>query len=137
MAAQEEVVVRRKERRKTLLNPAGNPLLWCKWVSFLFWSMGMYFAQNAKPADESFFHRIMNMGVARNWNRDLLTLSWFFLWLTALVAIGGLILNGMRLRRKDDHLSVALLLVVVVTLFSMAVLPAGNSIATFLMHLKN
>ncbi|NGZ06122.1 MAG: hypothetical protein G8237_07170 [Magnetococcales bacterium] len=125
----------RKNRRKTAYNPAGNPLLWCKWVGYLFWVMAMYFAQMAKPPDESFFHRLMNMGVTRNWNRDLMTLSWLFLILTALVAFGGLILNATRLRRKDDQLSAALIVLIILNMIAMGVLPAGNPIGVFLSHL--
>ncbi|MBF0270540.1 MAG: hypothetical protein HQL98_00500 [Magnetococcales bacterium] len=135
MAEQVPVHKERKNRRKTAYNPASNPLLWCKWVGYLFWSMAMYFAQLAKPPDESFFHRLMEMGVAKHWNRDLMTLSWFFMWLTVLVALGGLLLNGMRLRRRDDRMSVGLMILVVLTLFAMARLPSGNPIGVFLSHL--
>ncbi|MBF0189622.1 MAG: hypothetical protein HQL99_00560 [Magnetococcales bacterium] len=135
MAEQVAVQKERKNRRKTALNPAGNPLLWCKWVGYLFWSMAMYFAQMAKPPDESLFHRLMEMGVARHWNRDLMTLSWFFMWLTVLVALGGLLLNGVRLRRRDDRMSIGLMILVILTLIAMARLPAGNPIAVFWSHL--
>ncbi|MBF0340641.1 MAG: hypothetical protein HQL95_06700 [Magnetococcales bacterium] len=134
MSEQEEAP-RRKNRRKTAFNPAGNPLLWCKWVGYLFWVMAMYFAQMAKPPEESFFHRLMNISAAKHWNRDLMTLSWFFLWLTALVGIGGLILNSTRLRRRDDHLSVGLIILMLLAMAAMAALPAGNSIAVFFSHL--
>lgn len=123
-------------RRKAQYNPAGNPLLWSKWVGYLFWAMAGYFSQSAKPPDVTLFHRIMlNPGSLKDWNRDLLTISWFFLWLTILVAIGGLILNAMQLRRKNDHLSIGLIVLMILTIVSMAITPPGNSIATFLSHL--
>ncbi|MBF0293666.1 MAG: hypothetical protein HQL96_00635 [Magnetococcales bacterium] len=125
----------RKERRKTLYNPAGNPLLWCKWVGYLFLCMAGYFAQSAKPPEIGFFHHLLESTAARHWNRDLLTLSWIFLWLTILVNMGGLALNTMRLRRKNDHISVSLIVLLLLTVVAMGVVPAGNPIWVLLSHL--
>lgn len=124
-----------KNRRVNAMNPAGNPLLWCKWVGYLFWTMSMYFTQLGKPPEIGFFHHLLESTAARHWNRDLLTMSWFFLWLAVLVGMGGLILNSMRLRRKNDHLSIGLIVLMLLIVAAMAITPAGNSISTFLSHL--
>lgn len=137
MIAKEGIPPSQKNRRVMALNPAGNPLLWCKWVGYLFLAMAFYFAEAAKPPSNSFFHHLMNKSASKLWNLDLLTLCWFFLWLTLLVSVGGMILNATQLKRKNDHLSVALIVLLILTMSGMAFVPAGNTISTFISHVKS
>ncbi|MEO5330951.1 MAG: hypothetical protein H7839_02940 [Magnetococcus sp. YQC-5] len=135
MAVKEKVPQERKNRRMTAYNPSGNPLLWCKYVGYLFLGMSLYFVDLAKPPGKTFFHRIMDPGIEKQWDLDVMTLSWFFLWLALLVGIGGLILNALRLRRKNDHLSVGLIVLLLLVVLVMARVPSGNSIMVFLSHI--
>ncbi len=131
--AVEEEMPRTKERRRPGVSFAGNPVLWCKVIGYLFFLVALSYVHVAKPLELNVFHHAYNVTPNSEWNLDLLFLSWTFLWLTLLVGTVGLLLNVTQLRRKKDHLSVGLIVLLVMTLGVAVVVPAGNSLTGFLM----
>lgn len=74
----------------------------------------------AKPIGETFFDRLFNISVRNYWDAALLQFALFLSLFQLLVSIFSLYLNSKRIKRKDDRISVSIIVsIFVVSLICM------------------
>lgn len=76
----------------------------------------------AKPELETFFDRYYDLHLRQDWNRDQIVYIGVLLALSSLSSAVGLVINSRRLRRKNDHVHVTLILSLVISLIGMGLL---------------
>lgn len=98
-----------------------GPDFWSKlvnWVAISCWILmlgALYLFEKAKPRTSTFFDRSMNIPVDTSWDlgtvKSLLVL---FLVILGFCTI-GLLINSQRVKRRDDHYNVSLILLGIIT----------------------
>ena len=93
-----------KDRRK-------GPDFWSKWIklfSIFNWmivAVIIIIVDSARPEKETFFERILSIGVKSHWDLQSIKISFYIALLLFLCAGISLIANLKRLKRKDDRIS--------------------------------
>lgn len=75
----------------------------------------------AAPAVKGFLNQILNLNLDTTWNSFLLTIDFYLFGLTFLVGLAGTFINLSRNRRRNDRLSLTLILAAVISLGYLAV----------------
>lgn len=92
--------VERRHRKKDWVIYAASVMSAIGWLFAIF---AFTFLDQAKPMQEDFFTRLLNVKVCSFWNSSLLYLSLFLMVLAFLTCIIGFIFNMRRHRRKTDR----------------------------------
>lgn len=103
-----------KDKRK------GPDLLiyWVKISSVIAWILiGVYLliADQARPEQEYFLDRLLDVHRNPNWNDSLLVTAFIIAIIIFFFSLLSLIVNSQRLKRKDDHLSFSLITALVIS----------------------
>lgn len=106
-------------------NPQGierrrGPDFWTKlvnWIAIACWILmfgALYLFDKAKPRTATFFDRAANIPVETPWNPGMIK-NMFILLLVILGSCTlGLLVNSQRVKRRDDHYSISLILLGVI-----------------------
>jgi uncharacterized integral membrane protein len=78
---------------------------------------------SAKPQDETFFDRLLNISVSTQWDLKLLKLSLTGSIMQLVVSLVYLYLNSKRLRRKTDRIRKSIVISLFASLLLCIVLP--------------
>lgn len=81
-----------------------NGLVWIILIAF------MLVTDAAMPPTETFFDRLLGLKLREYWDYHILRVAQFVLLGLFAVSMAGIVLNSRRLKRKDDHMRISLLI---------------------------
>ncbi|MCK5708249.1 MAG: hypothetical protein KAI43_11400 [Candidatus Aureabacteria bacterium] len=95
-----------------------------KYIGIICWFLfilTVFLADKSKPRMETFFDRLLNVDLRKNWDLVLLDVS-FYVTLTMFYLAGlGLIINTRRHKRKSDKYNRTLIFLILASLISIII----------------
>ncbi len=102
--------------RRKRSDPVLRLLTWCHSAAVIALAAALGILAVAKPKVETFFDRYYGIALRKTWDLELANYIGVMLVISSLLGIIGLILNSRRLRRRDDHIHVTLLISLIISL---------------------
>lgn len=108
-------------KKKEYLEKRKGPDFMVKWVkfsSFLVWlfiGVIMFVTDISKPKSETFFDRLLKVDVRKFWDFNTLRYAFVTTLLLFTYAFISLLFNLRRLKRKDDRLSISVIIAVLLS----------------------